>query len=239
MLNGWTNNLTVSASFIGALSTIAIVQPQVAFSLTPEQVSDKAKLFTVKIDGAEKGSGVIIAKSGNQYAVLTNDHVVDSEGNYTIQTSKGTPPYQVANIQKIQGADLAIIYFSSSQSYEVAIKGDSDDLREGQTIHYAGYPATQGRGYQFFASQSITGVLSNANVEDFSENERREFEKGYDVIFVGSGLKGISGGPILDNEGKLIGISGSGAADLGGASLYGIPINWTLDKKSLLAYILR
>ena len=228
MLNGWTNKLTVSASLIGAFSTIAIVQPQVAFSLTPEQVNEKAKAFTVKIDGAEKGSGVIIAKSGNQYAVLTNWHVVDSEGNYTIQTSKRTS-YQGSNIQQIQRADLAIIYFSSSQSYEVAIKDNSDDLREGQTIHYAGYPTTQGRVYRFFASQSITGFLSDANIDDLSETDKFEFDRGYDIIFGGTGLNGISGGPILDNEGKLIGISGSGAADFGGASLYGIPINTAIS----------
>ncbi|CCQ55311.1 hypothetical protein CWATWH0005_5271 [Crocosphaera watsonii WH 0005] len=224
MLNKWTNKLTLSASLIGAFSTITIVQPQVAFSLTPEQVNEKAKAFTVKIDGAEKGSGVIIAKSGNKYTVLTNWHVVDSEGNYTIQTRDGTT-HQGENIQQIQRADLAVIYFNSNKSYEVAIKGNSDELSEGQTIHYAGYPTTQGRVYRFFGSKSITGFLSDANIENMSEGERIQSQQGYDIIFEGTGLYGISGSPILDNNSNLIGIAGSGTpAIFGGASLYGIPI---------------
>ena len=87
--------------------------------------------------------------------MLTNWHVVDSDNKYTIETSDGIT-HQSSKIEEIQGLDLALIYFNSSQSYPVARKGNSDELSEGDTIHYGGYPASQGRVYRFFSSQSIT-----------------------------------------------------------------------------------
>ncbi len=214
MLHKWTNPLTFNAALIGAIATITMVQPQIVLSLTPEEINQQVKGFTVKIDGVEKGSGVIVAQSGNQYTVLTNWHVVDSDGNYTIETSDGIT-YQSSKIEQIQGVDLALIYFNSSQSYPVARKGNSDKLIEGDTIHYGGYPASQGRVYRFFGSQSITGFVEKADVKN-----------GYEIIFNGTAIGGMSGSPLIDDNGNLIGIYGKTEVNFpGGFSLYGIPIN--------------
>ncbi|WP_414572500.1 hypothetical protein [Nostoc sp. CCY 9925] len=67
------------AVFIGA--TIVIVQPQVVALTEPD-----AYQVTVRIDGANTGSGVIIDRQENSYTVLTNWHVFKPPGNYTIQT---------------------------------------------------------------------------------------------------------------------------------------------------------
>ncbi|MTJ42704.1 hypothetical protein [Dolichospermum flos-aquae] len=62
-------------------TTLAIVQYQSVFALTPVQVNDIAKPITVMIGGLDgKGSGVIIAKDGNTYTVLTAHHVVKKAG---------------------------------------------------------------------------------------------------------------------------------------------------------------
>ena len=62
-------------------TTLALVQYQPVSALTPAQVNDIAKPITVMIGGLDgKGSGVIIAKNGNTYTVLTANHVVKKAG---------------------------------------------------------------------------------------------------------------------------------------------------------------
>ena len=58
-------------------------------ALTSQQINARAKEFTVRIDGQSNGSGAIVARNGNTYTVLTNWHVVEESGQYTVQTSDG------------------------------------------------------------------------------------------------------------------------------------------------------
>lgn len=209
------------AILLATVATVTLVQT-VAISLSSTQINEKAKQFTVRIDGSEaapkgNGSGSIIGRNGNIYKVLTNWHVVSQSNNlkdYTIQTSDGHT-HRVKAIQRLNGADLAIITFESSQNYTLAKLGDSQTLIEGQTIHYAGYPASKPRGYQFYSNQNINGFLPQSAVEN-----------GYGLIFTGTALPGMSGSPLLDDNGDIIGIYGRSEQNLaGGVSLYGIPIN--------------
>lgn len=73
-------------------TTLALVQYQPVSALTAEEVNDVAKPITVMIGGLNgKGSGVIIAKNGNTYTVLTANHVVKKAqyGVYEIITHDG------------------------------------------------------------------------------------------------------------------------------------------------------
>lgn len=57
-------------------AAIVVVQPQVAIALTAAEVNAIAKQITVRIDGTNTGTGVIINRQGNTYTVLTSEHVV-------------------------------------------------------------------------------------------------------------------------------------------------------------------
>ena len=96
----------------------------------------KAKQFTVKIDSSSKknGSGVIIAKEGNTYTVLTANHVLcekvkDAEltpddcepRSYTITTADGKEYSLDKNTVNAQeGVDLTVFRFDSDEIYQVA-----------------------------------------------------------------------------------------------------------------------
>lgn len=208
---------SVFAILLGTVATVTLMQT-VVISLSPKQINEKAKQFIVRIDGSEvapkgNGSGSIIGHDGNIYQVLTNWHVVGQSNNlkdYTIRTSDNNT-HQVTAIQRLNGADLAIITFNSSENYTLAKLGDSQSLSEGQPIHYAGYPASKPRVYRFYSSESINGFIPSASAKD-----------GYEIIFTGSIVHGMSGSPLLDDNGYLIGIYGQGES---GGTLYGIPIN--------------
>ena len=108
---GWrkkNNCVRISAAII-AMVIVAIV-PQMGVCLSPVEVNRKAKEIAVRIEGSDRGSGAIISRQGNTYLVLTNWHVVEQPGNYTIQTFDGQS-HSVIKKQQLIGADLAIVYF--------------------------------------------------------------------------------------------------------------------------------
>ncbi len=204
----------LSPILIGA--TIAISQPQLVLAQNAQQVNVVAKKIAVLIDGAKIGSGVIIARQGNTYAVLTNWHVVDKSGEYKIQTHDGqSHSVNYTQIKRLIGADLAVVYFNSSNQYSLAQKANSDQLIEGQRVYLAGYPGSGSRSYRFY-SENIIGFLLGADIQD-----------GYEIIYSGEAIPGMSGSPILDEKGQLIGIYGRVELDrvTGSPSLYGISIN--------------
>ncbi len=213
-----SNCVRISAVII-AIAIVTIV-PQISLSLSPVEVNQKAKKIAVRIQGSDRGSGVIISRQGNNYLVLTNWHVVEKPGNYKIQTFDGQS-YSVIKKQQLLGADLAIVYFSSSDRYSVAQRGDSKDLIEGQNVYFAGYPALVGSPtYRFYAGNLI-GFLSPPN------------QDGYELIYSGEAISGMSGSPVFDDNAVLIGIYGQTELEprTGSPSLYGIPID-TVEKLS-------
>ncbi|QSV56526.1 MAG: trypsin-like serine protease [Dolichospermum sp. UKL201] len=180
-------------------TTLALVQYQPVSALTPVQVNDIAKPITVMIGGLDgKGSGVIVAKNGNTYTVLTANHVVKKAGYgiYELITHDGQK-YQMENKAQIVGKlDLALVRFTSSKNYPIAKIADSRTVKEGATVYYAGFPAettNQPRNYRFIRAD-ITGRSQN--------------QEGYELSYNGSALPGMSGGPVLNEEGLLIAIHG-------------------------------
>ncbi|BAZ87769.1 GUN4 domain-containing protein [Dolichospermum compactum] len=183
-------------------TTLALVQYQPVSALTPVQVNDIAKPITVMIGGLDgKGSGVIVAKNGNTYTVLTANHVVKKAGYgiYEIITHDGQK-YPMENKAQIVGKlDLALVRFTSSQNYPLAKIADSRTVKEGATVYNSGFPIpsisnSQERNYFFLTSQ-------------ITARGRRE-NLGYDLFLSGSPRPGMSGGPILNDQGEVIGIYG-------------------------------
>ncbi|MFM5892030.1 MAG: GUN4 domain-containing protein, partial [Dolichospermum sp.] len=171
-------------------------------ALTSVQVNDIAKPITVMIGGLDgKGSGVIIAKNGNTYTVLTANHVVKKVGYglYDIITHDGQK-YQMENkAQTLGKLDLALVRFTSSQNYPVAKIADSRTVKEGATVYNSGFPIpsntnSQQRKYFFLTSQ-ITARGTGENL-------------GYDLFLSASPRPGMSGSPILNDQGEVIGIYG-------------------------------
>ena len=108
--------------------------------LESEKINNIAKQITVKIEGKKKGTGIIVKKEGNTYTVLTNNHVMQDEGKYTLITPNGkTYNFNSSDIRKLPDLDLAVVQFRSDDNYTVATLGDSNKLIESTAIYNAGW----------------------------------------------------------------------------------------------------
>jgi tetratricopeptide (TPR) repeat protein/S1-C subfamily serine protease len=162
-------------------------------------IRQMAQSFTVKIlVGDTNGSGVIIGKTGNTYRVVTNAHVVNRANSYRLQTPDGKV-YQGKLIQKgasIEGNDLAILEFQAPVNYSVATLADGGTLKPNDAVYSAGFPIDQSNF--MITSGTVTEVTS------------QPLKGGYQLGFSADTLQGMSGGPLLNASGQLIGIVGMG-----------------------------
>lgn len=183
-----------------ALSTIALLpftSPQIALALTADQVKTVAKAVTVRIEGPKGGSGVILEKKGNTYYILTNWHVVDQAGDYRVITPDGkSHSVYYSLIRRSPGMDLAVVPFSSPESYPLAQLANSP-ATAGKKAIVAGWPISGGSLRQpiFLATE---GLLTG----------RQTAWNGYTLVYNNLVRAGMSGGPVLDDAGRLIAING-------------------------------
>ena len=177
--------------------TYALVTAQVY----SENLRQIAQAITVKFyAGDSRGTGILIAKNGQFYTVLTNAHVVNCGEYYRIQTPDGKV-YQARLINQgdsLKGNDLAVLQFQAAVNYRIASLGDSSALAENQEVYTAGFPFDQ-KNLSF-----TTGKISL--IAD------KPLVGGYQIGYTNETVQGMSGGAVLNREGKLIGVIGMGAA---------------------------
>lgn len=163
------------------------------------EINKIAKETTVLLSSKQFGSGVIIGKQGNRYSVLTAKHVVGPADTYQVTTVDGKAhPLNNHAIQKSPDLDLAVVSFESPQNYHVAPLGNSDELLEGNPVFIAGWPAAGNAIPHIY--QLTTGAISGLSP--------RALAGGYRLIYTNVTRAGMSGGPIFNGKGQVVGIHG-------------------------------
>ena len=168
--------------------------PVLASETTSETI---ARQITVRIDRSSGyGSGVIIDRDRNSFYVLTNAHVVDRPDRYRIVTADGMI-YTAQSRVIIPDLDLALLSFESDRNYPIAeIEREISSLPT--KIRVGGWSKSGGSLRQpiFVTTEgNLTAINSNLPL-------------GYAFTYSNLVRAGMSGGAILNTEGKLIGING-------------------------------
>ncbi len=157
-----------------------------------------------------QGSGFIISSDG---FILTNNHVVENADKITVKLSDdreltaiviGTDPETDVAVIKVDANDLP-----------TAELGDSDKLKVGQWVIAIGNP--------FGLSHTVTaGIVSAKGRSKIGLTEYEDFIQTDAAINFGN-----SGGPLLDIDGKVVGINSAIFSRSGGYMGIGfaIPIN--------------
>lgn len=176
----------------------------------PPQLSGKKK--KIQIGG---GSGFIIDKNG---VILTNRHVVsDPEAEYTVITSDGKK-YPAKIIAHDSINDVAILKINAKNLPFIEL-ADSSKIEIGQTAIAIGTALGE------FAGSVSKGIISGLSRYITALTGLGEQERLRGLIQTDAAINpGNSGGPLIDLEGKVIGINTAvvfGAENIG----FAIPIN--------------
>ncbi len=140
------------------------------------------------------GSGWVIDKEGH---IVTNHHVVVGSDVITVTLFDGDPiPAEIVGSDKQN--DIAVLKIKANPESLLPVTiGESSDLRVGQKVLAIGNP--------FGLERTLTvGIVSSLGRTLRSKTKRLIKE----VIQIDAALNpGNSGGPLLDNEGKVIGMN--------------------------------
>lgn len=161
------------------------------------------------------GSGFIVSIDG---MILTNKHVVlDEEAEYTVFTNDGKK-FDAKVLARDPVQDLAILKIETEASLLVVELGDSDGLQMGQTVIAIGNALGEFRNTISVGVVSGLGRTITASGGDFVETIE-------DVIQTDAAInKGNSGGPLLDLDGKVVGINTATVLDAQSIG-FAIPVN--------------
>ncbi|MGZ3635309.1 MAG: trypsin-like peptidase domain-containing protein [Syntrophales bacterium] len=149
------------------------------------------------------GSGFIISRDGY---ILTNSHVIDQAESIQVKLPSGTE-HEAKVIGTDGRTDIALIRIEAGESLPSADLGNSEKLQVGERVIAFGYPW----GMEQTVSSGIVSAIS-AKVNDGFIQTDFSFHPG------------SSGGPLINLEGKVIGISTAIVQQTQGIG-FAIPIN--------------
>ena len=176
-------------------------------------VDDIAQQITVRIATTEKpsyGSGVVIAKDGNTYYVATVAHNFpqDTTNSYQIVTNDGeNHQLDLNTVKKSDAYDFAIFSFTSDNDYTVATIGNyTVAANRPQILFVSGFPG------MYAPSRIITGgIVREQDETSFLAKDSDSFigttTDTPGLLYSNISYKGMSGGAVLDSEGRLVGIN--------------------------------
>jgi serine protease Do len=139
-----------------------------------------------------QASGIIISADGY---ILTNHHVIDNADEITIITDGGNKYEDIELIGSDDKADVALLKIKDVDDLPFLELGDSDELEIGEWVIAIGNP--------FGLTETLTvGVVSALGRKIGGEDVYQDFIQTDAAINLGN-----SGGPLLNLDGKVVGIN--------------------------------
>jgi len=197
LLSGLHSTLVLSSCLGGIAISLPAGQPLSSLSPDASWVKQVARAITVKVlSKGFLGTGILINKQGRIYTVITNDHVLNAaDPPYQIQTPDGhIYAAKVLPGVKFGDNDLGLLQFTSDQVYQIASVEKSAALRVGDEVFVSG-----------FTSETREMIFPQGNISLILD---KPLEGGYQIGYTNDIRRGMSGGPVLNSQGKLVGING-------------------------------
>jgi S1-C subfamily serine protease len=141
-----------------------------------------------KHEAKGSGSGAIVSASGH---VVTAAHVIKGATYLEIVTPAGTHPATVLSVDDAN--DVALLKVDQPFDAHIAV-GRSSDVRLGQSVATIGFPNI---GIQGHSPKVTQGMISG---ENGVQNDIRMWQISVPI------QPGNSGGPLLDEQGRLVGV---------------------------------
>lgn len=194
--------LFLSILFIGSQSQK--IQAQV-ISQSPT-FQNLAQATTVRILALKSsGSGVIVQKQGQVYTVLTNWHVLEFADRHTILTFDGKRHTPISQPKQLGNNDLAVIQFRSENPYQI-VRINTEKVQVGDRVFATGFPMYRDHSPLDTFDLGVRSFRFTEGV--ISLLPERPLRQGYRLGYSNDIVIGMSGGPIFNAAGLLIGVNG-------------------------------
>ncbi len=163
------------------------------------------------------GSGIIVNKEGY---VITNNHVIERASKIKVRVSGRDQELDAEKIAVDPEQDIAVLRIKGD-NLPVATLADSSQVRRGDLVFAVGDPF----GYEQSASRGIISSVGQRSVGVIGDGQET-------VIQTDAAVNpGNSGGPLVDAEGRVIGINTAIFSNTGSTAGIGfaLPINRVLQ----------
>ncbi len=167
------------------------------------------------------GSGVIVSADGY---ILTNNHVAKGAESLLVRLSDGKE-YPAKLVGRDEATDLAVIKVDA-KNLPAAQLADSDALEVGEWVVAIGSPF----GFSSSVTAGIVSAKGRSGIEGLQEYQ--DFIQTDAVINPGN-----SGGPLINLDGKVIGINSAIASRTGGSEGIGFAIPANVAKPVMQSLI--
>jgi tetratricopeptide (TPR) repeat protein len=191
------------------------VEHQVTLTGYMAERSQKARKMTVRIENNTTGSGAIIAKSGTArdgftYYVLTAKHVVEGNDKSQIITYD-QDRHQATSTVVAKGVDLAVVKFNSKNDYRESVAQLNEySPNDNDLVFVGGFPGRDKINSPLWQWQLNPGLVYSREQGKLQTQNKLTFADGYDLLYGSISYGGMSGGPVFDRSGSIIGIHGEG-----------------------------
>jgi len=166
-----------------------------AFGISHAQSAESSDLITYQAPKKNKkllhftsGTGFFV---NNSY-IVTNEHVVQSCKSIKVRGAVPSSSAKLVAIDKV--SDLALIKTSQGPERVAMLRGPKQPIKEGEDVVVMGYPLERGIRGQY--------VVKNAKITDAND----VYDGVSRIQFTDSVEKGNSGGPLMDDNGNVIGV---------------------------------
>jgi len=177
--------------------------------------------FSMEIQEAGSGSGVVYKKIGGKALIATNNHVVEGANELKVKMPSGQlVPAKLVGTDPL--LDLAVVQVDAKYVTSVAKLGNSDDIMAGDTAIAIGNPLgfLEGTVTEGIISAKAREIPQDLDGDGVADNQAK-------VIQTDASINpGNSGGALLNAKGQVIGINSSKIAEQSVEGIgFAIPIN--------------